>query len=1745
MSQELRLHSPAGSEPASYQWPLQHTDKIDGAHEIVDTIRWVCEEIPELKLAMQRNQVLSDYDTKSYESMHSLCERYNRAIDAILQLRKGTTCANPCPKRASTDLLKHILQQVYNHAIMDPDRLNAYEPFSPEVYGETSYDLVAQMIEEVNLTSDDNFIDLGSGVSQVVLQVASATNCKLAYGIEKADVPAEYAEKMQDEFRRWMKWYGKDYSPFKVEKGDFLCDEMVERVAKAAVVFVNNFAFGPSVDHQLKEKFANMKEGAVVVSSKAFCPLNFRITDRNLSDIGSIMRVVELSPLRGSVSWTGKPVSYFLHTIDRTILERYFKSLTDPQVREEEYQKYRTSIRRREREEFSAAKSIEFTQSSENDSMSGCGEGATTRRQWTEIISDGKENDTDIEDDRWRKKKLKKKKQQKRQVGSRGRGRPKKEAMASKQAKRKHKPSSMTSTGLDLLHEHTVSMSQSPPDRKKGPMSTKHSPSFNMPCMVKASQSNLTSPIRLYQPTLHQEAAIQKLLDNYRNQLLGFMSYMTTPDYLAQIHQQIKQEKARQEQLNLKKATLEKQIQHVVKDSMGLLNRRLLELGVEAKSPSELISRAKKIVTQHKDLQVKQDSVQMQITDLESEHNKLIQNSNVINHVLKNVKLENKSNPSMLIREQIINEMNNQKHLKSRATILESELVTLKKQVIKQEKLLKSPKQGRKQRQRKSPENCKPKIRRLSTKSQEGAEAAEAQLLLLKSLHKNAAPLTQDAFIPISSTVLTSMRSPIGSIQTAATTTQPSVIHTSGTMFPPVSQVPSRTNKQQPYNSTTSPHAGIAGVPVSPISPVFTGGQHQTSIYGNLEVKTENPVSMREFSTMAMKGKNPNLSLQSQHFFNSIQVTSPQKLSKVHELKKDQSLEQPLSPQNVDLYPSESLTLPTTSVPLSRTLDDTVNRSASNSRLTVKKNEATTTLSTIPMMVLGSVPTPIYSIPASALGPLTAKAPQLFIGTNGPDGPGQMNASTKDTKGKNETKSRRNTRKRLPASASEGASAAKKTTTAKKSVASTDLTASQDVLSLVTTVSQPLDISAISSPEGSEVSETVINMKEERLHQIKEPTSQSSASRSVIISSQEPSVNFMELKRTSESMEDRVSSPPNHLLTQTGKVKDSPNSKKWQAKISSGFDALMAFASNEACRSKQIRRQSSGNSPRPKAERPEQEIPNAMIPTNETITQSTNNTGASTDEPEPVNEPLVAINPDELPSDKNVPASESSVDANESAPSSRHGADDEIQAAIASISSIEETNEESRASSELPPVNDEFWRPKTPGGLLISYNEKIAEPPITQKTTDEIGLAEISNDISETHSTTDTSQEQHTSLESHEEPLNGTLAVSEEVKLFGEGKESFSCYGEQYHKKFSKKEGREQFHKKFSMKEGRTFAKRYAPYNTHEAPEEKVREITYAAKPNSNQQLISEKQYQDERQIAQQQTINNRSQQAPAATYCLTNGVVSTPSQSSAKGAAKTRRKPKGNNSGLQKQNAWANHPANNQQMNFNPSYRNEMVANVNNMSNRQQPNPYGSVAQANQTANYISTNPQTNNQHLRSGNFSNANSYSSIMSNQYFKNPYNSMHSGGQAANMQSVGPIVMSQQSFTQSNPHTRNYFSATKYLANGMSITNSPPPPPPPPPAQSSRSKQSKVTEPPPPPPPPGAPQTSSQSSTKMQQLRQNFRMGTMFPNGMVPSYNMPDMAMYYSRNYQQTQTATAANPKQQQSNTNYLIQQMPPR
>ncbi|KAM9386370.1 histone-lysine N-methyltransferase, H3 lysine-79 specific isoform 1-T1 [Pholidichthys leucotaenia] len=564
---ELKLKSPVGAEPASYPWPLPVYDKHhDAAHEIIDTIRWVCEEIPDLKLAME-NYVLIDYDTKSFESMQRLCDKYNRAIDSIHQLWKGTTQPMKLNKRPSNGLLRHILQQVYNHSVTDPEKLNNYEPFSPEVYGETSFDLVAQIIDEMEMMEEDTFVDLGSGVGQVVLQVAAATNCKHYYGVEKAEIPATYAETMDKEFKKWMKWYGKKHGEYTLERGDFLSEEWKERIANTSIIFVNNFAFGPEVDHQLKERFANMKEGGKIVSSKPFAPLNFRINSRNLSDIGTIMRVVELSPLRGSVSWTGKPVSYYLHTIDRTILENYFASLKNPKLREEQ-----EAARRRQQKDMKDSKSNSTTPTKPKEPIKqdSCGEEEqpslvtvvkpTPKPRRTRLLSRG------------------------RKLNNKKRGRPKKATPAAEKKNKKNQ------SALDLLHAKTLSAAP-PQDAYRATPSSY----YQLPPKV----PHYTPSQLLRSPT---PPALQQLLDNFKVQYLQFMDYMKSPQYRTNLQQLLDQEKQKHKDLSGQAEQLHSICQSHKDKIKGLFQTKLDELGVKALTVEDLLQAQKEISAHNRQL---------------------------------------------------------------------------------------------------------------------------------------------------------------------------------------------------------------------------------------------------------------------------------------------------------------------------------------------------------------------------------------------------------------------------------------------------------------------------------------------------------------------------------------------------------------------------------------------------------------------------------------------------------------------------------------------------------------------------------------------------------------------------------------------------------------------------------------------------------------------------------------------------------------------------------------------------------------------------------------------------------------------------------------------------------------------------------------------------------------------------------------------------------------------------------------
>lgn len=154
---------------------------------------------------------------ESLESVTSFCELFNTCVKQFVDKWKASGAVPAfLQRKACPAQLKFIISFCYNRSIDKPTKLNKYKPFSDQVYGETSFELVQLMIDKVKNNADDTFIDLGSGVGQVVLQVAGSTDIKFSRGIELAQYPAECANRMDKEFRRWMAFFGKPYQPYEV-----------------------------------------------------------------------------------------------------------------------------------------------------------------------------------------------------------------------------------------------------------------------------------------------------------------------------------------------------------------------------------------------------------------------------------------------------------------------------------------------------------------------------------------------------------------------------------------------------------------------------------------------------------------------------------------------------------------------------------------------------------------------------------------------------------------------------------------------------------------------------------------------------------------------------------------------------------------------------------------------------------------------------------------------------------------------------------------------------------------------------------------------------------------------------------------------------------------------------------------------------------------------------------------------------------------------------------------------------------------------------------------------------------------------------------------------------------------------------------------------------------------------------------------------------------------------------------------
>ncbi|KAE8131839.1 S-adenosyl-L-methionine-dependent methyltransferase [Aspergillus pseudotamarii] len=250
--------------------------------------------------------------------------------DAIERLRRDGSIAKKLDSthRLNLPLVERILNQIYSRTVSPRvESLRQYENGTDNVYGELLPRFISTIFKETGLKSGQVFVDLGSGVGNVVLQAALEIGCE-SWGCEMMQNACELAELQQTEFKARCRLWGIAPGKTHLVRGDFLKEQSIIDVLKRAdVILINNQAFTPQLNNELINHFLDMKEGCQIVSLKSFVPAGHKIQSRNLNSPINLLKVKQREYWSNSVSWTDVGGTYFVATKDSSRLRAFAESM--------------------------------------------------------------------------------------------------------------------------------------------------------------------------------------------------------------------------------------------------------------------------------------------------------------------------------------------------------------------------------------------------------------------------------------------------------------------------------------------------------------------------------------------------------------------------------------------------------------------------------------------------------------------------------------------------------------------------------------------------------------------------------------------------------------------------------------------------------------------------------------------------------------------------------------------------------------------------------------------------------------------------------------------------------------------------------------------------------------------------------------------------------------------------------------------------------------------------------------------------------------------------------------------------------------------------------------------------------------------------------------------------------------------------------------------------------------------------
>ncbi|PGG99991.1 histone-lysine N-methyltransferase, H3 lysine-79 specific [Helicocarpus griseus UAMH5409] len=332
----VRLQYPGASRGEKYQLVVPR--EKDGFKPLDDIVHVV--DIVSQNYILEEHAHLFNDDTTGINRRfrralaHASLLEFKEAVDeynrTITRLRVEGSITKHLDKMPSLPLplVERILTQTYARTVSPRvESLRQYENGTDNVYGELLPRFITDIFKQTKLKSNQVFVDLGSGVGNVVLQAALEVGCE-SWGCEVMQNACDVADLQGKEFEARCRLWGISPGAVKLIRGDFLNNEIIiKALHRADVVLINNQAFTPQLNNELINHFLDMKEGCQIVSLKSFVPAGHRIQARNLNSPINLLNVTRKNYWSDSVSWTDAGGSYFIATKDSSRLRKFAEDM--------------------------------------------------------------------------------------------------------------------------------------------------------------------------------------------------------------------------------------------------------------------------------------------------------------------------------------------------------------------------------------------------------------------------------------------------------------------------------------------------------------------------------------------------------------------------------------------------------------------------------------------------------------------------------------------------------------------------------------------------------------------------------------------------------------------------------------------------------------------------------------------------------------------------------------------------------------------------------------------------------------------------------------------------------------------------------------------------------------------------------------------------------------------------------------------------------------------------------------------------------------------------------------------------------------------------------------------------------------------------------------------------------------------------------------------------------------------------